>query len=225
METEEKKVPSKQKFFENKLLPVLTYIGAIGAGLMCVAYIICVFVLIRGFKIDDFLQITTFAVVNALVGFVIMQFLKVQGISFAKTLEVNKPIIKEYYESKTKDKKIRSIKFYWVTSVIKDVCIKAFTLIATTIGVIYIVVQGSNDYNLLWLAVVNLIMFVCFGFLAMSNAYDFFNNQHIAYMKEQLKLIKIDGDNKTDDSQEQCGVPQSDGTSIEEQAGHSIDNR
>lgn len=225
METEEKKVLSKQKFFETKLLPILTYVGAIGAGLMCIAYIICVFVLIRGFKVNDLLQIGVFSVVNALVGFVIMQFLKVQGISFAKTLEVNKPIIKEYYESKTKDKKIRSIKFYWITSVIKDIFIKVLTLAISTVGVIYIVVQGNNDYNLLWLALVNLIMFICFGFLTMSNAYDFFNNQHIAYMKEQLKLIKINGGNKTDDSQEQCGIPKSNGTSIEEQAGYSINNR
>ena len=32
-------------------------------------------------------------------------------------------------------------------------------------------------------------MFICFGFISLVNAYDFFNNQHVPYMKEQLALI------------------------------------
>ena len=36
--------------FETKIKPVLSYVGAIGAGLMCIAYVIVVFVLIHGFK-------------------------------------------------------------------------------------------------------------------------------------------------------------------------------
>ena len=71
---------------EKKILPVLNYVGIIGACIMVVAYIIAVFVMIKGFKAEEFLQMTTFAVVNAATGFVIMQFLKVQGVSFAKML-------------------------------------------------------------------------------------------------------------------------------------------
>ena len=171
---------------EKKILPVLNYVGIIGACIMVVAYIIAVFVMIRGFKAEEFLQMTTFAVVNAATGFVIMQFLKIQGVSFAKMLPDNQEIIKRYYHSKTKDKKVHSIKYYWTTSVIKDIVIKCLTLAATTVGLIYIVIQGSNDYNLLFLALVNLLMFVCFGFISLVNAYEFFNNQHVPYMKEQL---------------------------------------
>ena len=172
---------------EKKVLPVLNYVGIIGAAIMAVAYIICVFTLINGFKAEALLQTTVFACVNAGTGFVIMQFLKVQGESFAKMLPENKELIDRYYKAKTKDKKIHSMKFFWVTSVIKDVLIKCLTLGATTVGLIYIVIQGSNDYNMLWLAIVNLLMFVCFGFLSLVNAYDFFNQKHVPYMIEQLK--------------------------------------
>lgn len=172
---------------EKKILPVLNYVGFIGAVIMAIAYIISVFVLIHGFKAEALLQTTIFACVNAGTGFIIMQFLKVQGESFAKMLPENQELIKKYYKTKTKDKKVHSMKFYWVTSVIKDVVVKCLTLGATTVGLIYIVIQGSNDYNMLLLAIVNLLMFICFGFLSLVNAYDFYNNKHVPYMIEQLK--------------------------------------
>lgn len=171
---------------EKKILPVLNYVGIIGAAIMTIAYIIAVFVLIKGFKAETLLQTTIFGCVNAATGFVIMQFLKIQGVSFAKMLPENQEIIQRYYKTKTKDKKVHSIKFFWTTSVIKDIIVKCATLAATTVGLIYIVIQGSNDYNLLFLAIVNLLMFVCFGFISLVNAYDFFNNNHVPYMVEQL---------------------------------------
>ena len=172
---------------EKKILPVLNYVGIIGACIMVVAYIIAVFVLIRGFQAEALLQTTIFGCVNAATGFVIMQFLKIQGVSFAKMLPENEELIKRYYQTKTKDKKVHSIKYFWTTSVIKDIIVKCLTLAGTTVGLIYIVIQGSNDYNLLFLAIVNLLMFICFGFISLVNAYDFYNNQHVPYMKEQLE--------------------------------------
>ena len=182
---------NNRTFLERKILPVLNYIGIIGAVIMAIAYIVIVFVLINGFKAEALLQTTVFACVNAAVGFIIMQFLKYQGESFAKMLPENKEIVDRYYKTKTKDKKVHSIKYFWVTTVIKDIIVKCATLGATTIGIIYIVIQGSNDYNLLLLALVNLLMFVCFGFISLNGAYEFYNNKHVPYMIEQLnKEIK-----------------------------------
>lgn len=182
---------NNRTFLERKILPILNYIGIIGAVIMAIAYIVIVFVLINGFKAEALLQTTVFACVNAAVGFIIMQFLKYQGESFAKMLPENKEIVDRYYKTKTKDKKVHSIKYFWVTTVIKDIIVKCATLGATTIGIIYIVIQGSNDYNLLLLALVNLLMFVCFGFISLNGAYEFYNNKHVPYMIEQLnKEIK-----------------------------------
>lgn len=191
---------------EKKILPILNYVGIIGAGIMTIAYIIAVFVLIRGFQAEAILNTTVFACVNAATGFVIMQFLKIQGVSFAKMLPENQELIKRYYGTKTKDKKVHSINYFWTTSVIKDILVKCLTLGATTVGLIYIVIQGSNDYNLLFLAIVNLLMFVCFGFISLVNAYDFYNNNHVPYMKEQL--------NKTITAQEACLKGETDGNSL-----------
>ncbi len=204
----------KPNRFEEKIKPVLGYVGLIGAIIMAIAYIVIVMVLIRGFKAEALLQTTVFACVNAGVGFIIMQFLKIQGSSFAKMLPENKEIIEKYYKTKTKDKKLHSMTYFWVTTTVKDVIIKCLTLGATTIGLVYIVIVGSNDYNLLLLAIVNLLMFICFGFLSLVNAYDFFNQRHVPYMIDQLEKAKINEETIT--AVEPC-QGENDGNSLRQQ--------
>ena len=182
----------KLSIFEKKILPVLNYVGAIGALIMSIAYIIMVFVLINGFKAEAVLKTTIFAIVNAVVGFIIMQFLKYQGISFAEMIPENKAIIDQYYATKTKDKKSHSLTYFWLTTGLKDALIKGFSLIATTIGIVYIVIQGSQDSNLILLAFVNLLMFICFGFLSLVKAYNYVNNIYIQYVKEKLEEVQED---------------------------------
>ena len=60
-------------------------------------------------------------------------------------------------------------------------------MIISTAGLIYIVIQGCGDYTLLLLALVNLVMFICFGLLALNSAYEFYNNKHIPYMLNQIE--------------------------------------
>lgn len=177
--------------FETKVKPILKYVGTIGAVLMSIAYIGVVLLLVFGFNAAASLaQSLAFAAVNAIMGLVIMQFLKVQGIDLAKEIEENKEILKEYFSTKTKDKKFRSIKYYWTISLIKDIVVKGLTLASTTLGIIYIVIIGTQNYAWLLLAAVNLIMFACFGLLALVKAYDFFNESHIPYIQERLNEIK-----------------------------------
>lgn len=200
----------KKNTFERKIQPILTYIGGIGATLMSIMYIVAVFILIIGFKAQSIQSTIIFAVVNAVVGLIIMQFLKIQGVSFAKNLPKNKKILEEYYNTKTKDKKLHSITFYWVTSCVKDILIKGICVIISTMGVVYIVIQGCNDYNLLLLALVNLVMFICFGLLALNKAYDFYNDRHIPYVIDQINK------EKENDKNRESGTEESRGTSSQE---------
>ena len=182
--------------FSRLISPALQYIGLIGAIIMSIAYIAVVVVLIVGFKAHTMTTCIVFALVNSIMGLLILQCLKLQGTKFAKNKPENKDIIEEYYNSKTKDKKFRSIKYYWITSTIIDVVFKGLTFAFSIIGIIYIVIAGSKDYSLLLFALVNLLMFTCFGFLGMNKAYEFYNNRHIPYMKEQIKIIKGEKENE-----------------------------
>ena len=95
-------------------------------------------------------------------------------------------MIKDYYSNKTKDKKNHSLSFFWITSIIKDVITKGLSIAASTCGLIYIVIIGSNDWSLLLMSIVNLLLFICFGLLSLNKAYDYFNNTYVAYMKEKI---------------------------------------
>lgn len=177
----------QQTFFETKIKPFLLYIGTIGAVLMGVAYILVVIVLVFGFEVKSPTQSIVFAVINAIVGLIIMQFLKVQGIAFAKDLPKNQEVLNKYFIKREK-KKNYDISYYWITSVIKDILCKGLGIALTSAGLIYIVIEGSQDYNLILLAIVNLIMFICFGFISLTNSYDFYNENYIPYIKDQLEL-------------------------------------
>ena len=176
--------------FEHKIKPILTYVGSIGAVLTSLAYIILILVFIKGFEFKQTTQTIVFAIINAAVGLIIANFLKYQGISFAKELPENEEIIKQYYSLHTKDKKNHGITFFWVTTVIKDILIKGIGIAVSTAGLIYIVIVGSNDWSLMLMAIVNLILFICFGLLSLNKAYEYFNNVYVNYMKEQINAIK-----------------------------------
>lgn len=186
----QKNLSSEMTVFEKHIKPALRYIGLIGASIMAVLYVVIVVVLITGFEEHVLTDDIIFALVTSAVGFIIMQFLKYQGTTFAKEQTVNKEILKEYYEYRAKKKKVHSIRYYWIVSVIADMISKVFTIVVTTTGIIYIIIQGMHDYTLILLALVNLLMFVCFGMVSLSNAYDFFNTNHMPYIKEQLKQYK-----------------------------------
>ena len=186
----------ERSIFEQKIKPILQYVGVIGAVLTSIVYIIVVIVLIQGFKYQQPIQGLIFAVINAIVGFIILQFLKIQGIEFAKNIPENKAIREEYFASRTKDKKVHSLKYYWFVSLIRDIAFKCLSVAIVTAGLIYVVIQGSQDYVLLLIALANLILFICFGLLALNSAYSFYNEYQIPYMLERLKEIKINGESK-----------------------------
>lgn len=171
--------------FEKKIKPILLYVGTIGAILMAVAYIILMLILILGFQVRaNFIETIVFSVITAAMGFIIMQFLKVQGIDFAKNLPNNVETLKKYNQKKPKKKHYHSLTAYWITTICIDIITKVATVAIATAGIIYIVYAGSQNYTLLLLAGVNLIMFACFGLISLVSAYDFFNDSYIPYIIE-----------------------------------------
>lgn len=66
----------KKETFEQRIKPVLMWMGTIVASVMAISYIIIVLVLIEGFKVETLLNTSLFSLVTALIGFCIMQMLK-----------------------------------------------------------------------------------------------------------------------------------------------------
>jgi hypothetical protein len=176
-------------FFETKIKPALLWTGTAVASIMAIAYVIVVFVLVEGFKAETLLNTTIFSVVTAIIGFCIMQMLKIQGKTFAENLPENKEIVKKYNLSKSKPKlkKLKSMNWFWLWSIISDVLTRCLMLALMSIGMVYIMVEGSGYYNLILLAVVNLLMFAGFGLLSLVSAYDYYNDNHIPYLLQKIE--------------------------------------
>ena len=192
-----------QTFFERKIKPILLYVGTIGAIAASVAYIILMVVMVIGFKSETTLQQSlTFSIVNAVVGFIIMQFLKIQGVDFAKQLPKSIEVLEEYKRLKQiekSEKKYHSMTYFWVKTVISDVLVKVVTIMVMTSAIIYIVIEGSNDYNMLLLALVNLILFACFGLISLVKAYDFYKDMHISYLSKECNRMRVEQSKVTED--------------------------
>lgn len=188
--------------FEKRIQPILNNIGIIGAGVTCIAYIIIVVILVVGFKVETWLQTTTFACVNAGVGLIVCELLKYQGQVFAESIPENKAVLDKYYTRKARVKKARSKQQFWVVSIVKDVLFKGATLAFTSIGLVMIVIEGSKDYKLLLLALANLIMFICFGLLGLNKAYNYINNEHIPDVKAKLEWMDAHPSENVIESQE-----------------------
>lgn len=173
--------------FEKKIKSMFLYVGSIGAVISAISYIAIVLIMVFGTAIHRSIsQTLIFAGINAGMGLIIMQFLKIQGIDLAKNQEENVPILADYNSVRAKEKKVHSLRFFWITSITKDIIIKCATLAVSTIGIVYVVIYSSQDYSLLLLALVNLFMFACFGLLALVKAYDFFNEDYIPFLKERI---------------------------------------
>lgn len=170
--------------FEKKIKPYLVYIGTLGAILTSIAYIISLLVLIKGFEYQQKANALIYAIVNAVVGLIILNFLKYQGVCLAR--EKNRETLDLYYATKTKDKKNHNMGYFWATTLVKDVLIKGIAVCVTTCGLIYFIIEGSNDWNLLLLGIVNLVMFISFGLIALDKAYEYYNNVYVNYMKEKI---------------------------------------
>ena len=173
-----------------KIKHALNYIGTIGACICAVAYLILVVVMIQGFQYQQTTTTIVFASVNAVVGLMITNFLRYQGVAFAKAIPENKDLETAYYSNKTKDKKNHSMKYYWTVNLIKDILTKGLTVGGTTLGLIYIIIVGSNDWNLLLMAIVNLLLFTCFGLIALNKSYEYYNTVYKNYMIEKIAEVK-----------------------------------
>ena len=134
-----------------------------------------------------------FSVICAVDGLLITLMLRSQGIALAKNEDESKKVMAEYYQTinKTKkSKKLHTINYYYIKDFIIDIFTKAGIIALTTSLMLYIFMDGSGDYGLIGLAISNILMFACFGIIALSKFYSLYIEQHIPVIKERIIRIK-----------------------------------
>jgi len=175
---------------------LLIYVGFASAFISSIAYVIITVVMVKGFTTD--LELTsqlTFAIIGAVVGVSITISLVMQGIAFAKRDENAQKVMTEYYNqlNKTKkEKQLHTIDHYIKWVIFKTILLKGFTVAITTFFVLYIFIEGNGSWSLVGLAVANIFIFIGFGLVGLSNAYDFYLKQHIPVIMERTERINKD---------------------------------
>ena len=177
----------------DKVKKFLEYTGIWGSIISGTAYIVATLVIVWGFetKLEMEKQIL-FSVLGAFTGLMITFFLRGQGVSFAKREETSQKVMKEYYEKMNKKKTIKqlhTIKHYLIVQTIFDVFFKGVSVALSTYFLLYIFMEGNGDMSLVFLAVANILMFACFGLVALSKAYDKYLDEHIPAIREIITKL------------------------------------
>lgn len=176
--------------FEKKIKPVFTFVGTICAVILAITYFVGAIVLINGLdKALGTQQLIMYAIYNGIMTFLIVFALGVQGNDFAK--DKNSEIIKELNSLKPKkEKKIRSMTFYWCIEIPKKIVFKTGWAWFSTLAVTTIFVDGNGDMSLLLLVAMNAIMSFGTGLLFLTKTYDFYENNQVPLMKQKIDIMK-----------------------------------
>lgn len=186
MEKEPKKTASLQKKSHEALLKLLNNIGIVGAILAAAADIVFVVIMVVGVHIEaEMDSIIIFAVVNALIGLLINVLLRYQGQKYAEI--ENEELCTRYYNKRVREKKYLTMGKWMALKTLEDFVIKGSSAAFSVFGIIYISITGSKNPIQILITIATLILFACFGLMAMNSAYTRFYNIQIPYMHTKLE--------------------------------------
>lgn len=177
----------------SKILAILDLVSIIGAIVTSIAYIIFMAILVMGIEVkmhQD--QLLLVSIVGAVSGLGITWMLKGQGVVWASKEPESIKVMQEYRRvnnKMSKNKKLHTIRFHLISSGIIDIFTKLLTVGASTYLAIMIFMEGNGDFSLIGLAIVNVLMFLSFGILALSKSYSYYINEHIPAIVEKTQRL------------------------------------
>lgn len=185
-----------QKKSHELLLKLLNNIGIVGAILAAVADIIFVIIMVIGVHVEAELNsIIIYAVINALTGLMINTLLRYQGQKYAE--DENEALCKKYYTKRIKERKYISMGAWTALKTLQDVIFKGCTTAFCIFGVIYITITGSHNPIQILITLATLILFACFGLIAMNGAYTRFYNIQVPYMEKAVEELQKSEEDKS----------------------------
>ena len=164
---------------------LLNNIGVVGAILAAITDIIFVIVAVLGVEIymGPF-GMVLYSTVNALIGVLISGLLRYQGHHWAEI--ENAELCKKYYNKAIREKKHMAMGRWMILKSIQDILVKGVTTAFCLFGTTYLVIEGSKNPIQILITIGTLVLFSCFGLIAMNSAYQRFYNIQIPLMKLKI---------------------------------------
>ncbi len=119
---------------------LLLMVGTIGATVCGILYLTLVCMLVFGVNLHSmrFWRNVVFILLSSCIGVLIAFMFRLQGISFAREEGDNKALEAEYHGTRTRDKKITSIRSYWVQTTLTDIVTKGLLVGLFCMGSFYL---------------------------------------------------------------------------------------
>ena len=189
----------KREIMTDKMRKALTYTGWLLSGIFSVVYIIILCIMIFGFSVSITLKNALLtAILGAVFTFAITISMVYQGVLFAKDVDNNKDVMKEYYtliNKRKKEKKIKTINTYMIRKIITTLLFKGGVAFISTFTIINLVFNGIGDIMILWLGISNILVAIGLGFVGLVSSYDFYNEQHIPAVRVKIEKILEESNN------------------------------
>lgn len=157
------------------------------------AYLIITIIIVMG--IENSIEANSkllFAILSAVSGLLISISLILQGIQISK--EENKEDLEEYhsffYKAKKKFRFTDQMWWYLLVKITENVLFKALSIAASTWLVFDIVTAGNGDISLIFSAISNIVMFLGFGLMGLSSAYNHHDGKYMTLIREKTARLK-----------------------------------
>lgn len=185
-------------------------VGYFFAGTSIVAYLAILYIVVFGFeaavsneKLAFFLLLGNLAGIMSSIGF------RIQGVDNAKNTDEGKKVNKEYSDLLATDKnvKLRPLWVFHLINTLKDIFTKGLTTFVTLYFTITIIIDGLGDAKYFGLGIANIFMYVGFGLIALSKAYEHYIEREIPRLKQKIIRMKEEqnGNVKTDTDSNRSG--------------------
>lgn len=174
-----------QRKSHKALVTLLNNIGVVGAILAAIADIIFVVIAVLGIEIyAGPFGVILYSTINALIGVLISVLLRYQGHRYAE-LE-NQELCSRYYNKTVKEKKHMNMGAWLAVKAVQDTIVKGCTTAFCLFGTTYLTIVGTKNPIQILITLATLVLFACFGLIAMNSAYCRFYNIQIPLMEHKL---------------------------------------
>lgn len=181
-------IESNQKKNYDRLTKALNNIGVLVAAIAIICYFVFLFVYINGMHANfDLRRTLILTAITSGLGIMVSVSMRIQGIKWAEQLPENQAILDKFDKSKAaKEKKYHGDLYYWLTRLPLLVFGKVGTCTLSVLGVIYYIMQGTQDWSLMLVGLGNVCLMVATSLWACAGSYSYYNKQTIKQILHQM---------------------------------------
>lgn len=167
---------------------IIRNLGFILAIIGLIVYIITLLIMVVGISNEErnLTETLIYSGASAVLGIFMSIALGIQGVKNAE--DEYKDLRLEYFNKPVKEKKLYPMWAIWIKEIFTWIFSKGVTLAAICMSTLYLMIEGSKDWVLLFSGVGGGLMAFGFGFLALDKMYTNYIANEVPRMRKALEI-------------------------------------